>query len=110
MLKNQREIFLEEDLITGLKLCENQYELVSSLPLVGHGVYITRTDASMINPYNLEILSIAVHHKIIDTYSIMQNNNEIEFSLGTGSEKEKVNAVVPLFDFGDKDLTPYVRS
>ena len=115
-------------------MCPTQYDLVESLPLVGHGVYLARTNASMINPFNVhvlkkyifknhskihlffqiffifaKILEIAKHHKTIDTVSIQQNGNELNLSLGL-NDKEKINACIPLFSSADIDLRPFIRT
>ena len=108
-LQNQKEIFLEKDLKDGLSMCPSQYDLVETLPLVGHSIHIYRCDGSMINPWLIQVKSIAKHHKILDTVSIQQNGNEMKLKVGLDDE-EIVNAVLPLFDEKDSDLQPYINS
>lgn len=69
-LQNQKDVFAEEDFIEGLKFCPSQFDLVETLPLIGHAVNIKRFDGSMINPWLIEVISIARNHKIIDSLSI----------------------------------------
>lgn len=109
ILQNQKEIFLENDLKEGLLLCPSQYDLVETLPLVGHGIQVRRSEGALINPYLIEVKNIAKHHKILDTVSIQQNNNEMKLKVGMDDE-EIVNAVLPLFDEKDYDLQPYINS
>ena len=109
ILQNQKEIFSEKDMKDGINLCPSQYDLVETLPLVGHAIKIHRSEGSMINPWLIQVKEIAKHHKILDTVSIQQNNNEMILKVGLDDE-EKVNAVLPLFDEKDYDIKPYINS
>ena len=61
-MQNQKDVFNEIDLEEGLNLCPNQYDLVLTLPLVGHAIKVKRTDGSMINPYLVQVVDVARHH------------------------------------------------
>ena len=61
---------MESDLIEGLKICPSQYDLVEAMTVVGHAIRLKRTDGSMINPYMVQVLDMARHHKVVDTVSI----------------------------------------
>ncbi len=52
---------------------------------------------------------VARHHKVVDTLSIQQNNNELTLNAG-GEDKEVVNAVLPLFDESDADMKELITS
>ena len=108
-LQNQKEIFLENDLINGLKLCPSQYDLVETLPLVGYGIRVHRCDGALINPWLIQVVYIARHNKVIDTVSIQQNGNELKLKVG-GDEEEIINAVLPLYNEKDYDLKPFLNS
>lgn len=93
--------------MAGLKACGNQYDLVETLPLVGHGIWVHRFDGSMLNPWLIQIKSIARSHKIMDTISIYQKEgNCMILATGNADEKEIINCVLPLFDGDDLDLGP----
>ncbi|KRX02821.1 hypothetical protein PPERSA_04024 [Pseudocohnilembus persalinus] len=109
-LQNQKEVFLESDLLQGLAICESQYDLVENLPLIGHGVYIKRFDGSMIDPYQITVSSVARHHKVVDSTALLGNQNN-ELVLKTGNnEEETINAVIPLFGEKDADLKQILTS
>lgn len=64
----------------------------------------------MINPFLVNIRSIAKVNRFIDTVGIIENGGEIILSAGN-DEKEKINAVLPLFsEEKDSDLKPFLRS
>jgi len=109
ILQNQKEIFSEKDLLDGINLCPSQYDLVETLPLVGHSIKVHRSEGSMINPWMIQVKEIAKHHKILDTVSIQAHNNEMKLKVGMDDE-EIVNAVLPLFDEKDYDLQPFINS
>lgn len=50
-MQNQKDVLAEADIIEGLKMCPSQYDLVETLPLIGHGVLIKRIEGAMINPW-----------------------------------------------------------
>lgn len=108
-LQNQKEILLENDLINGLNICPSQYDLVETLPLVGHGIRVHRCDGALINPWLIQVVYIARHNKVVDTVSIQQNGNQLKLKVG-GDEEELINAVLPLYDEKDYDLKPFLNS
>lgn len=108
-LQNQKDVFLEPDFVTGLKMCTNQYDLVETLPLIGQAIKIKRIDGSMINPYLITVEDMPRHHQVIDTLSLLSNQWELKLSKGN-NEFEVVNAVLPLFDEKDQDLKPFITS
>ncbi|CAD8055764.1 unnamed protein product [Paramecium primaurelia] len=68
-----------------------QYHLVSFLPIVGHALYVKRSDESRINPYTVEVFNIGRINKFTDSFAIIDTpNQEVEFSIGN-NEKEKFN-------------------
>lgn len=69
-LENQKEIFTQPDFIEGLLACPNQYELVTTLPVIGYGIQIRRFDGSMINPWIIEVKSMARFHKYVDSLAL----------------------------------------
>ena len=109
ILQNQKEIFSEKDLLDGLTLCPSQYDLVETLPLVGHSVRLHRSEGSQINPWLIQVKEIAKHHKVLDTVTIQANGNEMKLKVGN-DEEEIVNGVLPLFDEKDYDLQPFINS
>ena len=64
----------------------------------------------MIDPFLLNLRSIATINRYIDTVGILEKGGEIILSAGSG-EKEKINGVLPLFsEKKDSDLKPFLRS
>jgi hypothetical protein len=55
---------------------------VETLPLIGHGIFVKRIDGAMINPWLIQVVKVARHHKVIDSLSIISKGNEITLSLG----------------------------
>jgi translation elongation factor EF-1alpha len=108
LLQNQKEIFLETTLPTAIQKC-NSYELVEAMPMIGHTLFIRRTDQSMINPYTIQVVSIPRINTVCDTISLVSQGNEMEISIGN-EEEEKFNAVLPLFEESDKDIKHLIRS
>ena len=108
-LLNQKEVFLQDDFLKGLELCNTQFDLVEAFPVIGLAIKIKRFDGSRLNPWLTSVRFIAKHHKAIDSISILRSNNSL--SLKTGDDKvETINAVLPLFDIEDKDLKPLLTS
>ncbi|CAK72864.1 unnamed protein product (macronuclear) [Paramecium tetraurelia] len=109
-LQSQKEILQEEDLISGLENCSSQYQLVTAFPIIGYGLYVKRTNASMIDPYKIEILSLVRIHKFLDSVSLIESaQHELKFQVGNG-EEEKVNCILPLYTKKNEDLKPFFRS
>ncbi|KAL4464763.1 hypothetical protein ABPG74_011324 [Tetrahymena malaccensis] len=118
-LENFKDIILQEDIFDALQLIQNQYNLISSFPLVGLGVKLKRTNGSMINPYLVKVIEIARINQYVDTISI-QNTPDKKLILNAGYEtdqddysiqiKETIDAVVPLFGPKDYDLKPLLQS
>ncbi|EAR95456.3 zinc-binding dehydrogenase family oxidoreductase (macronuclear) [Tetrahymena thermophila SB210] len=118
-LENFKDIILQEDIFDAIGLIQNQYNLISSFPLVGLGVKLQRTNGSMINPYLVKVIDIARINQYVDTISI-QNTPDKKLILNAGYEtdqddyntqiKETIDAVVPLFGPKDYDLKPLLQS
>ena len=84
--------------------------MVEIVPLVGQALLIKRFDGMLVNPWLTEVIKVARHHKTVDTVSIYDSPNRI-LRLNTGDgDVEEINAVLPLFCIGDKDLIPFYRS
>lgn len=109
LLQNQKDILLEENFLEGLNLCNTQYDLVDSLPLVGLALKVYRSDGSMINPWNICVTGVARLHNTIDTVSLIKEKNEMKIPIGN-NEFEKINCVLPLFSEKDKDLKEFLNS
>jgi hypothetical protein len=57
--------------------------LVSSLPIIGYGLYIRRTDQSRINPYAVDVISMPKINKYIDSISLIDApNHTVEYGIG----------------------------
>ncbi|EAR83313.1 zinc-binding dehydrogenase family oxidoreductase (macronuclear) [Tetrahymena thermophila SB210] len=82
-LENMKDVFLQEDMVDGLKEVKSQYHLISAFPLIGLGVKLQRSDGSMINPYLVQIVDIARINANVDTISI-QNTPDKELNLNAG--------------------------
>lgn len=108
LLQNQKDILRENDLINQIQNC-SIFNLLDLIPIVGQTVLIKISDSSMINPYNLNVIFIPKINKTCDLYSITDSGNEMEISIGN-DQVENFNAVLPLFDEGDKDIKPFIRS
>eukprot|EP01016_Furgasonia_blochmanni_P035105 TRINITY_DN3857_c0_g1_i11.p1 TRINITY_DN3857_c0_g1~~TRINITY_DN3857_c0_g1_i11.p1 ORF type:complete len:223 (+),score=58.67 TRINITY_DN3857_c0_g1_i11:23-670(+) len=109
-MQTQKEVVLEESFDKALLLCKNQYEVVQYMPLIGHALFIKRCDGSQINPWMIQVESIAKHHKVVDSISLIEQGNTLRLKTGNDDE-EVVNAVLPLFDDkGDADLAPFITS
>ncbi|CAD8195745.1 unnamed protein product [Paramecium octaurelia] len=109
-LQSQKEILQEEDLIYGLENCSSQYQLVTAFPIIGYGLQVKRTNASMIDPYKIEIVSLVRIHKFLDSVSLIENaQHELKFQVGNGQE-EIVNCILPLYTKKNEDLKPFFRS
>ncbi|CAD8210138.1 unnamed protein product [Paramecium octaurelia] len=109
-LQSQKEILQEEDLIYGLENCASQYQLVTAFPIIGYGLQVKRSNASMIDPYRIEIVSVVRIHKFLDSVSLIENpQHELKFQIGNG-EEEIVNCILPLYTKKNEDLKPFFRS
>jgi len=108
ILQNQKDIFSDPDLAESLEKA-SLYEILDVIPLVGQTCKILISDSAMINPFNVDVVYIPKINKTCDTYTLVENHNEMEVPIGAG-QKENFNAVIPLFDQSDSDLGPLVRS
>jgi len=108
-LQNQKEVFSEPDFLEGLKLCKTQYDLMESLPVVGYSLKVKRYDGSMINPWKVRVLQLAKTHNSIDSVYLANNSNKYELSVGAG-KVEEINAVLPLFDEEDGEMSEILNT
>lgn len=108
-MQNQKEVFSEPDFLEGLKLCKTQYDLMESLPVVGHSLKVKRYDGSMINPWKVRVLQLAKTHNSIDSVYLANNSNKYELSVGAG-KVEEINAVLPLFDEEDGEMSEILNT
>ena len=107
-LQNQKEVFLDKELLKGLDLCKSQYDLVEAFPVIGYAIKLKRFDGSMINPWLTQVRFIAKQHKAIDSSILVTNQMKLE--LPVLDKKEEINCVLPLFDEKDKELMPLINS
>ncbi len=107
-LQNQKEVFLDKDLLKGLELCKSQYDLVEAFPVIGYAIKLKRFDGSMINPWLTQVRFIAKQHKAIDSSILVSNQMKLE--LPVLDKKEEINCVLPLFDEKDKELMPLINT
>lgn len=103
-LQNQKEVFQEPDFLDGLKMCVTQFDLVQSFPVVGFSLKVKRYDGSMINPWKVRVLQLAKTHRSIDSVYLANHDNKYELSVGEG-RVEEINAVLPLFDEDDVEMS-----
>lgn len=108
-MQNQKEVFSEPDFLEGLKLCKTQYDLMESLPVVGYSLKVKRYDGSMINPWKVRVLQLAKTHNSIDSVYLANNSNKYELSVGAG-KVEEINAVLPLFDEEDGEMSEILNT
>mmetsp|Transcript_22598 Transcript_22598/g.19618 ORF Transcript_22598/g.19618 Transcript_22598/m.19618 type:complete len:364 (+) Transcript_22598:856-1947(+) len=108
-LNNQKDVFLEKDFAAGMDMCKSQFDLVEAFPLVGLAIKIKRYNGSMINPWLTSVKFIAKHHKVVDTISIIKNQNNLRLKSGEDTI-ENINAVLPLFTKEDADMQPLLQS
>lgn len=102
-------MFSEPDFLEGLKLCKTQYDLMESLPVVGYSLKVKRYDGSMINPWKVRVLQLAKTHNSIDSVYLANNSNKYELSVGAG-KVEEINAVLPLFDEEDGEMSEILNT
>jgi hypothetical protein len=76
---------------------------------VGYGLKVKRYDGSMINPWKVRLLSLAKHHKTIDSMYLARNDNKYELNVGDG-QTESINAVLPLFEAEDGEMSPVLNT
>jgi hypothetical protein len=109
-LQNFKDILAEPDLLLALENCSSQFDLVNVLPLVGEGLFIKRFDGGLVNPWLVEVASMARLHSTVDTISIYSKaDKQLELKIGQ-DEIEKINVVLPLFGEKDLDLAPFLRT
>lgn len=108
-LQNQKEVLLQKDFLDGLSLCNSQFDLVETFPLIGLAIKIKRFNGSMLNPWLTQVRFIAKHHKAVDTVSIMKSNNNLQLKIGDDLI-ENINAVLPLYGKEDADMKLLLRS
>lgn len=100
----------EEDLIGAIRQCDDQFDAVNVVPLIGMGIKIKRFDGALVNIWLLEIQSVARVHSTIDTLSLYQKQDkQVELKIGN-DEVETVNVVLPLFGTKDLDLKDFIRT
>jgi hypothetical protein len=63
----------------------------------------------MINPWKVCLQSLAKTHKTIDSMYLARNNNKYELSIGE-DQKEEINAVLPLFDEQDGEMSELLNT
>ena len=105
-LLNQKEIFVDAEFVKGLSACTNQFDLVETFPVVGLALNVKRPQRVDVNPWLIQVRSIAKHNRQLDSLSLLKSDFKISFSTGTDSEREFVNAVLPLFSLQDADMQP----
>jgi hypothetical protein len=55
---------------------------VETFPVVGYGLKVKRYDGSMINPWKVQVESLAKTHKTIDSMYLAKNSNKYILSIG----------------------------
>ena len=104
-LQNQKDVFTDPEFVQGLSQCSSQFDLVETFPVVGLSLNIKRPAGIDINPWLVEVRSIAKHNKQLDSFSLLKSDFKMSLSAG-GGEIEVINAVLPLFSIQDSDLCP----
>eukprot|EP01022_Parablepharisma_sp_SALTPOND_P010468 TRINITY_DN1431_c0_g1_i1.p1 TRINITY_DN1431_c0_g1~~TRINITY_DN1431_c0_g1_i1.p1 ORF type:complete len:981 (-),score=86.55 TRINITY_DN1431_c0_g1_i1:10863-13805(-) len=105
--QTQKDVFLESDLDKGLELCESQFDLAETLPLIGLAVQLKRYSGSFQDPWLIGVRSINSKNVVIDSISLYQS----KFKLGLNEEKDKeyYNGLLPLFGPKEEDLCPIAQ-
>lgn len=63
----------------------------------------------MINPWKVRVLQLAKTHNSIDSVYLANNSNKYELSVGAG-KVEEINAVLPLFDEEDGEMSEILNT
>lgn len=69
-LESNGDILLQEDLMKAIKALPSQYHLVECVPVVGQPILIETTNASMINPWMINVKSISRVCSLVDTCTL----------------------------------------
>lgn len=63
----------------------------------------------MINPWKVRLQSLAKTHRSIDSMYLAKNDNKYSLSIGK-DQTEEINAVLPLFDLEDGDMSALLNT
>ena len=108
-LENTADVLRQAGLAQVIGMLDSQYELIELFPLIGDGVYIHRSNGSMINPFLIRVDSVARVAQVLDSHSLQRQNNSIGFAIGEG-DTETINAIIPLFTAADAPMAAYIAS
>ncbi len=107
--ENTADVLRQSDIKEAVEACQSQYEWVEVFPIIGEGALVTRTNASLINPFLVQIKGVARVAQVMDSESLVLQGNVIEIPLGDGPS-DRINAVIPLFHACDAPLSPFIAS
>jgi len=110
--QTQKDVFLEEGFEKALELCESQFDLAETLPLIGIAVQLKRYSGSntdpwligvkLINNKNIGIDSVALYH---NKFKLALPNQIIEKEkTPSGNGQEFYNGLLPLFGSKEEDV------
>ena len=95
--------------LQAVQACDSQFDWVEVFPLIGDGVYVHRTNGSMINPFLVGVKAVGRVAQALDSQALIHLGNTISVSMGE-DVTETLNAIIPLFDEADVCLAPLVSS
>ena len=104
-LENQKDVLLDPGFDKGLSSCDSQFDLVETFPVVGLALQVKRPPGLDVDPWLIDVRSIAKHNKQMDSFSLLKSDFRMVLSTGSG-ETEVINAVLPLFTLKDGDMQP----
>ena len=101
--QTQKDVFRDPDFIKGLELCENQFDLAETLPLIGRGLQLKRYIGSLEDPWMVGVKSIG--KATIDSISLFHR----DFKLVLADSKDYFNGLLPLLGPKEEDMLPIVK-
>ncbi len=102
--ETQKEVFMEPGFDKGLELCDTQFDLVETLPVVGLALQLKRYVGSINDPWLIGVKFVS--NTAIDSIALFQN--KFKLPLGEGEEVEHYNGLLPLFGPREEDMYPLV--
>lgn len=107
--QTQKDIFMQKDFEKGMKLIENQFDLIEAAPLVGIPIRVKRYEGAKQNPWLTDIRFISEVKQNVESVALLKRTSSVNPDGGEGIS-EGTNAVLPIFDSSDCDIKSLLSS
>ncbi len=106
--QTQKDVFLEDKFVEALGVCESQFDLVETMPVIGLAMKLKRYVKSIEDPWQTEVQGLSRTGQAVDSVHILQSKYKYFWKCPEGETMDFINCILPLCGPKEQDMVPLI--